>query len=109
MSEGLHPGAGVSGGTAVVPAPPGSDWARLHPLTPVLRGWKALGLVVDGVAVRACGGFDADWASTGVAYTLDLDSPEDQLALAELRVRVDEVAEVPKAVRVGATVGPAGD
>ncbi len=28
-----------------VPRPPGADWARLHPLTPVLRGWKALGVV----------------------------------------------------------------
>jgi putative membrane protein len=24
---------------------PGSEWSRLHPLTPVLRGWKALGVV----------------------------------------------------------------
>ncbi len=26
-------------------APPGAEWARLHPLTPVLKGWRALGIV----------------------------------------------------------------
>jgi putative membrane protein len=35
--------AGAKPPTAAVP---GSEWARLHPLTPVLRGWKALGVVV---------------------------------------------------------------
>ena len=73
-------------------------------LNDTFREAKALGLVVDGVTVRASGGFDADWVSTGVTYTLGLDSPEDELALAELRARVDEVAEVPKAVRAGAAV-----
>ena len=36
--------AGVFGAAPPSEAP-GSEWARLHPLTPVLRGWKALGVV----------------------------------------------------------------
>lgn len=54
MSEGFRTEAADSTPTAATSAtpepaastaPPGSDWARLHPLTPVLRGWRALGLV----------------------------------------------------------------
>jgi putative membrane protein len=29
----------------IPPAPPGSEWARLHPLSPVLRGWRMLGII----------------------------------------------------------------
>ncbi len=29
---------------------PGADWARLHPLTPVLKGWRTLGVVAAIVA-----------------------------------------------------------
>jgi len=77
-------------------------------LNDTYREARALGMVVDGVSVRASGGFDSEWASTGVTYTLGVDSPEDDLAITELRVRVDEVAEIPKAVRAGAAVTSRG-
>ncbi len=39
--------AGPAGYEAAAPAAelPGADWSRLHPLTPVLQGWRALGIV----------------------------------------------------------------
>ena len=38
---------GPVGREAAAPAAalPGADWSRLHPLTPVLQGWRALGIV----------------------------------------------------------------
>ena len=61
-----------------------------------------LDLPVDGVRVTASGGFDDVWSSTGIEYSLEVDSPA--AALEELVRRVDEVAEVPRAVRSGADV-----
>ena len=57
---------------------------------------------VDGVRVTASGGFGDDWSSTGIEYSLEVDSPAD--ALDELRRRVEDVAEIPRAVRAGADV-----
>ena len=45
-------------------------------LNDTYREATALGLGVEGVSVRASGGFDADWRSTGVTYTLGIDSAE---------------------------------
>jgi hypothetical protein len=39
-----------------------------------------------------------------VDYRVELDSTEDEALLSALLVRVDEVAEIPRAVRAGATV-----
>jgi hypothetical protein len=39
-----------------------------------------------------------------VTYHVELDSTEDEALLAELLARVDAVAEIPRAVRAGATV-----
>ncbi len=46
MSDGFPAGTAIPRVAAPQrTAPPGTDWSRLHPLTPVLRGWRALGLV----------------------------------------------------------------
>ena len=49
MSDGFRAETAVPTVPSDVPprpaVPPGTEWARLHPLTPVLRGWRALGVV----------------------------------------------------------------
>lgn len=74
-------------------------------LNDVYREAAQLGVNVRGVRVRAVGGLDTDsWQSMGIEYSIELDSdagPEDVDALFD---RVDAVAEIPKALRVGTTV-----
>jgi hypothetical protein len=62
------------------------------------------GLTLAGVAVVARGGFGDSWSSTGVTYAVELDSAEDDALLATMLARVDQVAEIPAAVRAGASV-----
>ena len=53
----------------------------------------------------AAGGFDTEtWRSTGIDYSVEVssDAPADQLA--HLLEVVDQVAEIPRAIRAGATV-----
>jgi uncharacterized OsmC-like protein len=58
-----------------------------------------------GVRVTADGEFDRDtWCSTGIRYRVDLDSDADKSDLAELVRAVDDVAEIPKALRAGTGV-----
>lgn len=74
-------------------------------LNDVYREALALEIPVDGVRVVAAGGFDpATWASTGVTYTVTVDSPAPTAAVDALLARVDEVAEIPRALRQGAPV-----
>jgi hypothetical protein len=73
-------------------------------LNDLFREARTDGLVVDGVAVVARGRFDDEWGSTGVTYHVEVDSTEDEALLATLLARVDEVAEIPRAVRRGAPV-----
>ncbi|WP_028652895.1 OsmC family protein [Nocardioides halotolerans] len=73
-------------------------------LNDVFREARADGLVVDGVAVEARGGFDVDWSSTGVSYAVRVDSAEDEALVARVLARVDDLAEIPRAVRRGAPV-----
>jgi hypothetical protein len=73
-------------------------------LNDLFREARTDGLTLGGVAVVARGGFDDDWGSTGVTYHVDLDSTEDEAMLATLVARVDDVAEIPRAVRRGAPV-----
>jgi len=74
-------------------------------LNDVYREAAASGVPIDGVRVRAEGGFDTGtWASHGITYHVDLDSSASAAALAELLERVDEVAEIPRALRAGTTV-----
>ena len=74
-------------------------------LNDVYREAAALDLEVGGVRVTAQGGFDTDtWASTGISYQVELDSDASADALERLLARVDEVAEIPRALRAGAPV-----
>jgi hypothetical protein len=60
---------------------------------------------VAGVKVSARGEFDEEtWQSSGVTYTVEIDSTADADGVAALLSRVDEVAEVPRALRAGMTV-----
>lgn len=74
-------------------------------LNDVYREAERLGLVVRGVRVTASGGYDTDtWQSTGIGYVVDVDSPASADDLDAVLEAVDSVAEVPKAIRAGATV-----
>ncbi len=98
----------------VVAAPAANGGQLLHlsvalcVLNDTYREAQRLGIDVIGVAVEADGGFDDDWRSTGIQYSVALDSralPED---LARLRAVVDELAEIPRAIRAGAPVTRCG-
>jgi hypothetical protein len=75
-------------------------------LNDVYREAAALGFTPAGVRVRARGGFDTDtWASTGIAYDVQIDAPDAAAAdIDQLLDVVDAVAEIPRAVRQGAPV-----
>jgi uncharacterized OsmC-like protein len=74
-------------------------------LNDLYREAERVGIRIDGARVRAIGGFDpATWSSTGIEYAVDLASEaSDEEAERLVRV-VDEVAEIPKALRSGTTV-----
>jgi uncharacterized OsmC-like protein len=74
-------------------------------LNDVYREAAALGIELKGVRVTAEGGFDTTaWQSTGIGYSVEVssDAPADQLA--HLLEVVDQVAEIPRAIRAGAAV-----
>ena len=74
-------------------------------LNDLYREAATLGIELHGARVSAAGGFDtATWQSTGIDYSVDVssDAPADQLA--HLLQVVDQVAEIPRAIRAGATV-----
>lgn len=73
-------------------------------LNDLYREADRLGIGVSGVIVEADGGFDGDWRSTGIAYSVQLDSPAPEEDQARLLLVVDEVAEIPRAIRAGAAV-----
>ena len=74
-------------------------------LNDVYREAVVLGIEVKGVRVAAAGGFDtATWQSTGIDYSVEVssDAPADRLT--HLLAVVDQVAEIPQAIRAGAPV-----
>ena len=73
-------------------------------LNDTYREAERLGITVDGVAVEADGGFDDEWRSTGIEYSVTLDSRAPTVDLDRLGAVVDAVAEIPRAVRAGAPV-----
>lgn len=73
-------------------------------LNDVHREAAALGLRVSGVEVVAGGGFDpVTWASSGITYVVRVDGVVGD-DLEALLARVDDVAEIPRAIRSGASV-----
>lgn len=75
-------------------------------LNDVHREAEPLGVHVHGVRVRASGGFDDAWASTGIAYAVEVDSPDTPAQVSALLDRVHEVAEIPRALRHPTPVTP---
>jgi hypothetical protein len=74
-------------------------------LNDVYRESIPLGIVVHGVRVSARGGFDTStWVSTGVSYDVEVDTDSNQSEVARLIGVVDDVAEIPRALRSGTTV-----
>jgi hypothetical protein len=99
-------------GVVAAPAANGAQLLHLSVALCVLndtyREAERLGVEIQGVAVEADGGFDDGWRSTGIVYTVTLDSPAPAGDIARLRAVVDEVAEIPRALRAGAEVSVAG-
>jgi acyl-CoA thioester hydrolase len=74
-------------------------------LNDIYREAATLGIQIDGVRVWAAGGFDTEaWTSTGITYSVELRSPACAQDLARLVDLVDDIAEIPRAIRAGATV-----
>lgn len=73
-------------------------------LNDTYREAERLGIEVSGIAVEADGGFDDEWRSTGIEYAVTVDSPASAVELAHLGAVVDEVAEIPRAIRAGGSV-----
>lgn len=74
-------------------------------LNDLYREATDLGIELKGVRVHAVGHFDTDtWASTGISYSVQVSSPATPDEVAHLLDVVDEVAEIPRAIRAGATV-----
>lgn len=74
-------------------------------LNDVYREAETSGVVVSGVLVSVDGDLDQQtWASTGITYSIEIDSPSPDEAVQRLLTVVEDVAEIPKALRAGAPV-----
>ena len=73
-------------------------------LNDIYREAARLGVEVAGVVVEADGGFDDLWRSTGIVYAVELESAASEREQAHLLRVVDDVAEIPRAIRAGAAV-----
>ncbi len=95
-------------GVVAAPAANGAQLLHLSVALCVLndtyREAARLGIALDGVAVEADGGFDDEWRSTGIEYAVTLDSRAPVEDLTRLTVLVEQVAEIPRAIRAGAPV-----
>jgi hypothetical protein len=95
-------------GVVAAPATNGAQVLHLSVALCILndtyREADRLGIDLAGIAVEADGGFTDAWSSTGIEYSVTLDSPAPADELARLTSAVDEVAEIPRAIRAGAPV-----
>jgi uncharacterized OsmC-like protein len=73
-------------------------------LNDAYREAATLGIELDGVRVSAAGEFDETWQSSGISYSVQLSSAAPAESLDHLLDVVDAVAEIPRAIRSGATV-----
>ena len=73
-------------------------------LNDTYREARRMGVDIAGIAVEADGEFDGGWRSAGIRYAVTLDSGASPEQLAVLASAVDEVAEVPRALRAGMPV-----
>ncbi len=103
------PHAWTDDGVVVEAAPNGAGVLHvavaLCVLNDTFREARQRAVDVAGVRVGARGEFDPEtWLSTGVTYDVDVDSPAGPEAVAALLSHVDEIAEIPRALRSGMTV-----
>jgi hypothetical protein len=97
-------------GEGVVAGPASNGAQVLHlavalcVLNDTYREAERLGLPIEGVSVEVDGGFDDGWRSTGIEYALAVDVPAGEDDVRRLVATVDEVAEIPRALRAGAKV-----
>nr|WP_256461178.1 OsmC family protein [Blastococcus sp. PRF04-17] len=78
-------------------------------LNDVYREAAELGIGIDGVRVTAGGDFDRrTWRSTGIEYTVELAADAPLAEVRRLLEVVDEVAEIPAALRAATTVRRVG-
>jgi hypothetical protein len=95
-------------GVVAAPAANGAHLLHLSVALCVLndtyREAERLGLAVDGVAVEADGRFDEEWRSTGIEYSVTLDSRAGADEQERLLAVVEAVAEIPRALRTGTRV-----
>lgn len=102
------PHAWTDEGAVAAPASNGAQLLHLSVALCVLndtyREARRRGIELNGIAVEADGGFDEEWHSTGVEYSVSIDAPASAEDLARLSAVVDEVAEIPRAIRAGAAV-----
>lgn len=78
-------------------------------LNDIYREAARLGIEMKGVRVTAAGGFDtATWQSTGIEYSVEVSADAPAGELGHLLEVVDGVAEIPRAIRAGATVRRVG-
>lgn len=74
-------------------------------LNDLYREAATLGIELGGVRVSASGGFDTStWQSTGITYSVRVDSPAPADEIDRLLDIVDTVAEIPRALRSGTVV-----
>jgi uncharacterized OsmC-like protein len=74
-------------------------------LNDVYREAERLGIDVRGVRVVGGGGFEpATWRSTGIAYAVEVDSAAPPEQVERLLRVVDDVAEIPRTIRLGTAV-----
>ena len=95
----------------VLVAGEGNGAAALHlsvalcVLNDTFREAETMGVPVAGVRVGAGGTFDTEtWVSLGITYAVEIDSPASPEEVDRVVARVDEVAEIPRALRAGASV-----
>lgn len=97
-------------GVVAAPAANGAHLLHLSVALCVLndtyREAQRLGVDVQGVAVEADGGFDDEWRSTGITYSVTVQSRAEAEDVAHLRAVVDDVAEIPRALRARTPVTP---
>lgn len=102
------PHAWTEDGIVAGPASNGAQMLHLAVAVCVLndtfREARELGILVTGAVVTADGAFDDQWHSTGIAYTLTVDSPAPADDVQRLVARVDDIAEIPRALRAGTDV-----
>ena len=97
-------GAGVVAGAPVNGAQVLHLSVALCVLNDIYREAARFGVEVAGVVVEADGGFDDHWRSTGIVCAVELEPPASAAEQAHLLRVVDDVAEIPRAIRAGASV-----